>query len=329
LATVDLLLSETQNSAGSQWSTLGLAGEAPAGTRIDEPTLLNVKQALGSCLNDAGVRDTFLFLCCGHGFWKTNAYFVLSDFGADRNNPWVSVIDLTGFRMGLYQEKPRSQWLFWDCCSDIPGSILSTFSNIGDPLIANNAEEFARANRFGPISQCGLASSAPGQKAFGISEKPSRFCEMLVEALGGAGAISKTDGDWWVDDRGLVDATRSYAKRYPDLPDPDFYKFAMPLSNDMPYRLRFRRIAQEPKSRLIAFSKPRPALKSAHVEVLHDSAPNPVWSKKPAGRAKLPIEIPARLWCNVTATFPSGKKHKIPVFGALPIAEPEEYEFNG
>ena len=327
LGTVDLLLSETAQPGGSQLPALGVEGEAAAGSRIDEPTLANVNAALVASLEGAGVQDHFFFLCCGHGFWKTHSFFLLSDFGAIARNPWTTVIDLDGFRLGLSQEKPRWQWLFFDCCKDIPEAVLTTLSNIGDPLIQTNAEEIVKANRLGALSQFGLASAALGQQAFGIPGKPSRFCEMLLEALNGAGAISKREAKWQVDDRGITDAVRSYAQRNPDLPDPDFYKGTLPISNDMPGRMRFRAIGAEPKSRLVAFSKPRPLMKAADIAVIRDGISKPIWSRTPAGRAKILIELPARLPCTVAATFPNGNTRKIEVYGALPQAEPEEVEF--
>jgi hypothetical protein len=327
LGTVDLLLSETAQPAGSTWRTLGIQGEAVGGTKIDEPTLQNVTAALTGCLQGADVNDHFLFLCCGHGFWKSHSFFILSDFGSNIRDPWASVIDLDGFRLGLSQEKPRQQWLFFDCCKDIPAEILNNLSNIGTPMIQTDAEEMARANRLGALSQFGMNSATPGQQAFGIPGKPSRFCEMLLDALGGAGAISRKDGTWWVDDRGITDAVRSYARRNPDLSDPKFYTVPMPISSDMQDHMRFRSVSNEPKSQLVAFSTPRPAITTADISVVRDGNPDPVWRRNPAGRAKLLIELPARVPCKIIATFNGGFAKEIAVFGALPLAEPEEAEF--
>jgi hypothetical protein len=327
LETIDLLLSEKAQPGGSQWSTLNVQGEAAAGTRIDEPSLQNVDVALAAALQGASVQDHFLFLCCGHGFWKSSSYFVLSDFGSNANDPWRSVIDLDGFRLGLTQETPRHQWLFFDCCRDIPAKILNNLSNIGTPLIQASAEEIVQANRLGDLSQFGLASATPGRKAFGIAKRPSRFCEMLIDALDGAGASYKDSGQWWVDDHGITDAVRSYAQRNPDLTDPDFYKFSLPISNDMRWRMCFRAVGAEPKSRFVAFSKPRPAMKTAKIVVVRDNDPVPLWSRAPAGRAKVLIEIPARLSCKVAAIFEDGNTREIEVYGALPLAEPGETEF--
>jgi hypothetical protein len=327
LDSVDLLLSETAEPGGSTWPGFGRNGEVANGTAIDEPTLANVKAALSASLRGATVHDHFLFLCCGHGFWKTHSYFVLSDFGADELNRWEATINLDGFRTGLSGTTVRNQWLFFDCCKDIPEEVLRTLSQIGTPLIETNAEEIAKANRKGSLSQYGLSSAAIGLEAFGIPHEPSRFCEMLMDALDGAGAVSKHDGKWHVDDHGIGRAVRSYAQRNPDLKDPNFYKGTIPISNDMPGRLRFRCTTEPPKSRLVVFSKPRTAMRAADLSVLRDGDPIAVWSRKPAGRAKVLIELPARLTGKVSAVFPDGKTKEIEVYGDLPSAEPDEAEF--
>jgi hypothetical protein len=61
--------------------------------------------------------------------------------------------------------------------------------------------------------------------------------------------------------------------------------------------------------------------------VLRDGNPAPVWSRAPAGQARILIELPARLLCKVAATFPDGSTREIDVYGALPLAEPDEAEF--
>lgn len=326
LDSVDLLLCETAQPGGSTWSTLGVPGEVAAGTPIDEPTLQNVNAAVTAWLQGAKVEDHLLFLCCGHGFWKSHTYFVLSDFGATPN-AWANTIDLDGFRLGLRQEKPRNQWLFFDCCSDIGDQVLTNLSNIGDPLIPADAVELAKANKLGALAQFGFSSSSPGQQAFGIPNKPSRFCEMLVEAVEGAGAVAKSGGKWWVDDRGIADALRSYPRRKPDLANAKFYTFATPISNDMPLRMRFRAIAHEPLSCFVAFSNPKPAMTAAAVVVTQDGKAQPILNQNPAGRAKLHIELPARGNCKVAATFGGGPPRVIDVYGSLPVAEPEHEEF--
>lgn len=325
LATVDLLLSETAAPDGSTWSAIGVEGEPQGDTPLDSPTLPNVSAAVTKCLQNATPQDHFLFLCCGHGFWKSHSYFVLSDFGISAKNPWTTVIDLDDFKLGLSQEVPRNQWLFFDCCRDIAPEILNTLSKIGDPLIQVDAVEISTAKKKGALYQFGMSSAAPGEKAFGIPGNPSRFCEMLIDAIDGSAAVSTSQGKWWVSDRGIADAIQSYQKRHPDLAEPEFYVFATPISNDAPQRMRFRSIKDEPKSRFIAYSKPRPALKKASVVVIRDAVEQPVVN--PDGRSRLLIELEARHFFKVAATFESGAKKEVDVFANLPLAEPDENEF--
>jgi hypothetical protein len=326
LGTVDVLITDAAYPAGATWSALGVPGEALDGTRLEAPTLANVNAALTAWL-PADAKDHLLFLCCGHGFWKGERCFVLPDFGANVNNPWTSVIALDSFALGLRQQRPRTQWLFFDCCSDMPEPVLTSLGAVGDPLIRLTARGLATAQqRFGPVSQFGLASSTIGMQAFGIPNQPSRFCEMLIDALDGAGAVFHQRGTWWIDQYGIVDAVKSYAVRKPDLQDPAFYEFVTPISSDAPGRMGFRRVADEPRSRLIAVSIPPIALKYAAILIKREGADKPSFvSLPPQRRAKLHVDLlPARQHYTVTATF-DGITKQVEIFADLPLAERAEF----
>ena len=327
LGTVDLLISDGASPGGATWTALGVPGEAADGTRLDEPTLGNVNAALTAWLQAADAKDHLHFLCCGHGFWKDERCFVLSDFGANVNNPWTSVIALDSFALGLRQQPPRTQWLFCDACSDMPETVLTSLGMVGDPLIRLTAKGLAKAQqKFGPVSQFGLASSTIGTQAFGIPNKPSRFCEMLIDALDGAGAIFHQYGIWWVDQRGIVDAIMSYAVRKPDLQDPAFYEFVTPISSDAPGHMRFRRVADEPRSRLIAVSIPPIALKNAAIVIKREGTDRPSFTLlPPQPSAELHVDLlPARQHYTVTATF-DGITKQVEIFADLPLAERAEF----
>jgi len=327
LGTVDLLISDAASPGGATWTALGVSGEAPDGTRLEAPTLANVNAALAAWLH-ADAKDHLLFLCCGHGFWKDERCFVLPDFGANVNNPWTSVIALDSFALGLRQHAPRTHWLFFDCCSDIPEPVLASLGMVGDPLIRLTVKGLARAQQqLGPVSQFGLASSTIGTLAFGIPDRPSRFCEMLIDALDGAGAVLHQHGIWWVDQRGIEDAVKSYAMRNPDLEDPTFYEFVTPISSDAPGRMLFRRVAEEPKSRLIVLSIPPIALKNATIVIKRECVDNPsiFTLLPPQRRAKLHVDLlPARQHYTVTAIF-NGLTRQIEIFADVPLAEPAEF----
>jgi len=326
LDTVDLLISDPAHPGGTTWSALGVPGEAPDDTQIDAPTLTNVNAALVAWLQ-ADANDHLLFLCCGHGFWKEERCFVLADFGTNVNNPWTSVIALDSFALGLRQRPPRTQWLFFDACSDIPEPVLTSLGVVGDPLIRLTAKGLATAQQeLGPVSQFGLASSTIGTQAFGIPGSPSRFCEMLIDALDGAGAVLHQQGAWWIDQRGIEDAVGTYALRKPDLEDPSFYEFVTPISSDAPGRMLFRRVAEEPSSCLVAASLPPIALKNATVVIKREGADEPSFRLlPPQRRAQLHVGLlPARQHYTVTATF-DGLTRQVETFADLPLAERAEF----
>ena len=326
LGTVDMLVSDCARPAGAAWSALGVPGEAADGMKLDAPTLANVNAALSAWL-EADTRDHLLFLCSGHGFWKGERCFVLSDFGANTNNPWTSVIALDSFALGLRQHPPRTQWLFFDSCSDLPEQVLTSLGTVGDPLIRLTARGLATAQqRFGPVSQFGLASSTIGTQAFGIPDQPSRFSEMLIDALDGAGAVFQQHGIWWIDQRGIVDAVKTYAARKPDLQDPEFYEFVTPMSSDAPKRMYFRRVAVEPRSHLIASSIPPIALKNAAIHIKLEGASEPSFTfLPPQKRARVHVDLlPARHHYTVTVTF-DGIAKQVEIFADLPLAEQAEF----
>lgn len=323
LGTVDLLLSQPQSPNGSRWSVLGVPNETLVDqAALDPPTLPNVRAAMGAALLGARPVDQLLVYCCGHGFWKTERFFVLSDFGSDPLDPWTGVIALDRLTLGLREKEPRNQWLFYDCCSDIPEELLGALSPIGTPIVAPSAAGLISANSFGTLAQFGLTSSAPGQQAFGKTNEETRFTVMLVEAVNGSGAIAKHQGDWWIDHRGLDDAIKSYHFRTPNLGDPEFYRFAMPIFSDTPGRMRLRRLRDEPESCVVAVSSPPSRLTGALIEVTQPGAPGPDRRFR-AARAREHIKLPARRFCKVAATFADDSRGEVEVFADLPVADPD------
>jgi hypothetical protein len=332
LGSVDFLLSNAakpgEAAVPATWSALGIDGEASDGAPIDAPSLVNVTRALNDALQGAALEDHFLFLCCGHGFWKEQRCFVLSDFGENPDNPWTRVILLDDFSNGIKQKRPRHQWLFFDCCSDMPQEVLEVRGAVGDPLIQPTKAGLQQARQqFGPHFQFGLASSTLGTQAFGMPDEPSRFCEMLMDAFEAAGAIERINDAWCVDQYGMQRAIDTYVDRKPDLANPDFYKYVTPVSSDAPSRMLLRRLPDAPTSRVIATSSPRTALRDADVTITRDGATQPVWRQaRPQARVKLHIDVPARWHYHVTATFDGGNTQTKEIFAGLPLAEPVEFK---
>jgi hypothetical protein len=329
LLSVDFLLSDPKQPAGAIWPGYGGPGEAPKGQALDPPTLANLDGALTAALDGAAPDEGLVLFFCGHGFSRTNRYFVLSDF-RQAQNPWSRVVDLNGLELGLRQKPPRTQFLFWDCCADIPEAILDALGPVGDPIIPPRASQISRAEAtYGKLSRFGVASSPVGLQAFGTPNAPSRFTEMLIEAIEAAGATKRQNGIWWVDDRGMMDAIQTYSQRHPELENPEFYLFVTPFSSDAPQRIRFRKLREAPKSLLIAASVPRAALKKAEVKIMVDGAQEALFTQIPSPMAKAVVYLPvtALQHYEVRAVFNQGAGPTLSqsCFADLPLAEPAEF----
>jgi hypothetical protein len=331
LLSVDLLLSDPAEPEGTKWPGFQVAGEAPSGSAIDPPTIANVDAAIQSVLSGATPADGLLLLFCGHGFSRGSPFFVASDFGPG-GAPWNKTINLDQLKLGLSQESPRTQWLFWDCCADIPSEILDALGPIGTTLVQPVASRIAAAGEtYGKLSRFGASSALVGEQAFGVKDGRSRFTEMLIEAIDGAAATKRQGEHWWVNDQGMIDAFRTYAQRHPERPDADFYAYVTPFSTDAPERMRLRRLRDSPHSFLVATARPmKAALKSAWVTITPKDQPGsaPVFSQNPPGeRATLCVPLPPWQIYTVAAVLGSGQAPQMRTCWAdLPLAEEVEFD---
>jgi Caspase domain len=328
LYSVDFLLSDPPYPKGFAWSSLGVEGEVSAGTKVDAPTLENVEKAVDAIMKEADARDHFFFLCCGHGFWcQHQGHFILSDYNVSPRNALKNVINLGDFALGLQQEKPRHQWLFFDCCNTITPDVLDSLGNVGNPPIMPTGTKLAEATQnYGKLNRCGFASSAIGMQAFGIKNKGSRFCEMLTDALEGAGATYRDEGLWWIDNTGISLALDTYSDRKPDLPDPDFYDIPIERLSIGMGRMRLRRLEREPLSHLVVLSKPPFALKQAAITITCKGTARQWVQEPPAKRAKLHLDLPAWRFYTVAATY-GGIPVEKEIFAGLPLAEAARFSW--
>ncbi|HYE45617.1 MAG TPA: hypothetical protein VEA44_07570 [Caulobacter sp.] len=321
LVSIDLMLSDPAKPA--VWPGFGAPGEIAAGAAIDPPTRANIDAAITGALAGSTKDDGLLLLFCGHGVAKDDRYFLPSDFGSG-GNPWSLAINLNEFRLALQQEAPRVQWLFWDCCANIPEDILRVLGTIGSSPISRDAGLLSEARAHGPLHQFRLSSAAEGEEAFGIPDAPSRFMEMLVEALDGAGCNRRVGADWPVSHAGIQEAIQSYADRKQDLDKPAFYRFVSSASTDTQGRMLFRKLPAAPKATLVARSNPRPDLKKARLEVsrnganVHDLAP-------PQRAAVVYLSLDPDQTYEVTATFEDGVSLSESVHAYLPMPDPLEF----
>jgi hypothetical protein len=332
LLTVDILLSDATRPGGAVWPGFGQTGEIAANTPIDSPTFETLDQALQDALKGGEPDEGLLLFFCGHGFSRADRFFVMSDFGRG-GDPWSRTVNLTKLDLALQQERPRTMWLFWDCCADIPMEILDALANIGSPLIQPLASKLSNTIAHdGRLSKFGAASSSLGDRAFGIPGKPTRFTEMLIEALDGAGATKPTSGTWWVDHLGVQDAMQSYVARHPELDNPDFYTFGTPFSSDAPTRMNFRALQGAPLSFLIASSAPQPgALKKSLICILPEGEDDDLkaikgYEPSPPKTAVVCFKLPPRKTYTVKATFPGCLPQLRSCYAELPLADSAEFQ---
>lgn len=331
LASVDILLNDEASPAGCVWPGVGAPDEIAPGSPLAAPTLPNITAAVAAALAGATPDDMLLIIVCGHGFAREGRFFVPSDFGSLPLAPWAGAVDLDALALGLRQCAPRQQWLFWDCCSNIPQGILDTLGAVGNPIVAPSASALAgAAGQYGDLHRFLIASSPFGAQAYGIADAPSRFMEMLIEAIDGVGATRKQNGQWWVDDHGLVDALQSYAKRHPELVNPKFYSYVMPVTSDAPARMRLRELAAAPLSRMITRSNPRAPLRDANLKIARQGDPAGTYvynNHPPRDQAVFSLQVPALYHYAVTADFNDGQGVRMlsDVFADLPCADDAEF----
>ena len=334
LLSLDVLLSDPDHPAGSAWPGFGVAGEVAPGTPVDPATLDKIAEAIDAVAVAADRDDTLFILFCGHGVSKGKRYFLASDFGARLQAPWEKVVDLTELELGLRQTPARTQWLFWDCCADVPSDILDVLGSIGNGIITPLASELAKANSYKDLSRFGIASSPLTGEAFGVPGEPSRFIEMLIEAVDGAGASGKRhQGRYCVDEDGIIAALRSFSKRKFNLDNPGFYAFITPYASEAPERMVLRRTAEAPTSLLIARAQPRPrALKESRVVITPCGGGPAAFDKKPPqAQAVLYVSLPALQEFDVVAIPGDGEigdPHAVTrvSFSWAPLAEEVEFE---
>ena len=331
LLSVDLLLSDPKTPNGAVWPGFGVPGEIAAGSPIDAPTFDSIGQALTDALDGAGVEEGLILYFCGHGFSKNDRFFVPSDFGRVVGNPWHEVVNLDELDQGLQQEKPRRLMLFWDCCADVPAQILDALGSVGSSPIQPMASALSSAKaNYGPSFRFGASASVLAGQAFGAIDKPTRFAEVLIEALDGAGARKRYNGDWWVDHLGVQDALQTYAKRHPELDNPDFFVFASPFFSDSSEIIRIRKLNQAPSSHLLVSSAPnRGALKRAPVSILPEGVVDDAQALPGLGpaipkTALVCFKVPPQRAYTVKANFATGPQTLV-CFADLPLAEPAEF----
>ena len=321
LASVDLLVAGVGISADPPLIEIdGLTH------RLDPPTMENVKQARDRWLMGAIAEDVLIFYCCGHGLLLPSAgqTFLTTSFGKDEYSPWGDTIALDDFAVGLKECAPRQQWLFFDCCSNIPPIALRTPNARGEPLVvsvAGTRNEMVRRN--GDLSQVVISSASPEASALGKDNRASRFMEALLEACEGVGCQRNTNGRWWVDDAGLLAAIISYRYRVAPIEEEEYFKIPAIALLDFTETPRLLSVAAGPKCCLLVRTAPPHRLKDADLEVACNGAQVGGHRKGPSVQIPYRQPVQSYLAYDVKATFDGEPPTSRQMIAIPPLVEAE------
>ena len=201
LSTVTLLLSESKKLKYTHPIT-------KKASNIEIATLSNVKIALRAwkLLGDQNGDNITFFFYCGHGISQgPDMALLMSDYGKDNDNPFDGALDFKTFQERMKRNCLASRQIFFvDACRVSTDTLIETFGEVGDPIIAGPGTESAISTIF--------YSTLAGDKAYGKKGKPSSFTSMLLKALNGGGAHDQHN-DWRISTTRLKEAIDLFMKR--------------------------------------------------------------------------------------------------------------------
>ncbi len=193
---------------GSVFLLLSEPGSAPfplpGGAPINPPaaTIENIERHLDAWL--AKVKEhpanIAIFYFCGHGVLIQGDLTLLAeDYGARPRQPFDGAIDFETLHKGMALEHPGVQCYFIDACSNVPVSDLD--------IERSGARGFFTVAAPPPSQQTMLVvrAAAPGNTAYGVANRPSRFTQTLLDCLQGRGCHpTRLSGNWVVTTQSLA-----------------------------------------------------------------------------------------------------------------------------
>ncbi|RVU18476.1 caspase family protein [Methylobacterium oryzihabitans] len=269
LASVDLLINDATAPDG-----LTFACEGVAARKLDAPDMRNIPRARSDWLDGAGANDTLVFYCSGHGIWlpSVSNTFLASDFGFDPELVWPNAVSIDLFIGGMAEQKPREQWLIFDCCANQAPPGLQNARPAVSPLIESvSGRRKAMADTHGSLSQAIVYSASQGAPAFGRQNGRSRFMDVFIEACTGPGFTGQgEDGRWELNVQSLEDAMASYRFRVAAREDDPYYTFPRLTTTDAEVPpILMARPAPAPCTLLVT-SEPPIKLTQCRLDILHD-----------------------------------------------------------
>lgn len=187
LASLDLLISEAQ---GNEFTLPN--GEVK---QIEPAILENVDRAVLTWKDrgDKSPDHLMIFFFCGHGITGGPiTSLLLEDFGKRSDRPLKQAIDFNSFYQGMAKCKARQQCYFVDACRVASPTLIEAHNYAGEPIIYGSTQPSGK--RRAPV----YYSTVLGSRAYGRTDAPSVFTEVLIRAFDGAGS-DDVDGDWRVD----------------------------------------------------------------------------------------------------------------------------------
>ncbi|WP_319453212.1 MULTISPECIES: caspase family protein [unclassified Mycobacterium] len=158
----------------------------------------------------ADPANRLIFFFCGHGVSQgEDMALLLSDFGADDDNPLNGALDFRQLVGGLKKCAASEQVFFVDACrasSDMMIERAEGFAGVV-PLLPGT-----RPPEFGPQAPVTYYATLTGARSHGRPNAASLFTAALLKSLRGAGSDEHQDGEWSVLTGRLQDALNDFLK---------------------------------------------------------------------------------------------------------------------
>ncbi|HET6523183.1 caspase family protein [Sphingopyxis sp.] len=205
LASVSLLLSEKTPAPFTHDRVPGGSAMVPRG-EIEE-----VQDAVDAWIDRASARrdNSLIFGFCGHGLQSGNPVLLCRDYGKVPTSRFRGAINFEQFRIALSTHQPDTQLFLIDACRtpDLENALLGQ-ATPGNGLL--DLESLSNRDN-APAMQSVQFATSLFTEAWGRTEGPSLFTEVLLKALKG-GAAEHT-AEWWVTTSRLHTVLSTYLQR--------------------------------------------------------------------------------------------------------------------
>lgn len=212
LSSVELLLSDDTQSYTRPSRQIGGQNFATETFPVDIATLNAMIAAAASwkARGNSHPNNLLLFYFCGHGMSSgSEMALVASDYGSGHPKPLSGLVNFSQFVVGMSDCVATQQCYFIDACRMSSEQLVASRNFKGDELVIALEEETTG------LKQCEFFSTLHGQKAHGLTGRPSVYTTALLLALKGTAARDKGLG-WRVTTSLLLDALDHFMEEVVD-----------------------------------------------------------------------------------------------------------------